>query len=51
MLSAMLDNLFTLVGGSGTALIMVGLFAFVGIAPATWVLCPTRSVSRLARSR
>lgn len=36
----LLDNLFDLVGAPGTTMILFGILAFVGVAPARAVLLP-----------
>jgi hypothetical protein len=42
-----LDNLFNLLGGTGTALVMFGILAFVGAPAFTAVACPTHPLRRV----
>lgn len=42
-----LDNLFGLLGGTGTAAIMFGILAFVGAPALTSVACPSNALRRL----
>lgn len=47
-----LDNLFTMLGGTGTAAVLFGIVAFVGFVPASSVMCPASQLSqRLSRGR
>jgi hypothetical protein len=47
----LLDNLFMMLGGSGTAAILFGIVAFVGMPAAATVMCPRSAYVRLQRSR
>jgi hypothetical protein len=41
-----LDNLFAMVGGTGTATMLLAIVAFVGFAPASVILCPSCPLTR-----
>lgn len=45
-----LDNLFMILGGTGTAAILFGIVAFVGMPVAATVMCPRSAYVRLQRS-
>jgi hypothetical protein len=47
----LLDNLYTMLGATGTASILFGIIAFVGMPAAATVMCPKSAYSRLQRSR
>ena len=47
----LLDNLFAMLGGTGTAAILFGIVAFVGMPAAATVMCPRSAYTRLQRSR
>jgi hypothetical protein len=47
----LLDNLFSMLGAGGTAAILFGIVAFVGMPAAATVMCPKSAYSRLQRSR
>ncbi len=42
-----LDNLFSMVGGVGTAGMLFGIVAFVGFAPVSALFCPHAAWKRL----
>lgn len=42
-----LDNLFSTLGGPGTAMIMFAILAFVGTPALTSVACPSSSLRRM----
>jgi len=46
----LLDNLFSILGGTGTAMMLFGIVAFLGVAPASSVMCPRQALSRMSRS-
>ena len=46
-----LDNLFTFLGGVGTAGVLLGIVAFLGFPAAATVMCPKSAYVRLQRSR
>ena len=46
----LLDNLFHALGGPGTALMMLGILAFVGVAPVGALLLPEEALRRALRS-
>jgi hypothetical protein len=47
-----LDNLFMIAGGTGTAMMLLAIVAFVGFLPASAVMCPASALSqRLSRGR
>lgn len=47
----LLDNLFAMVGTSGTAAILFGIVTFIGMPAAATVMCPKSAYTRLQRSR
>ena len=47
----LLDNLFLMLGGTGTAAILFGIVTFIGFPAAATVMCPKGAYSRLQRSR
>ena len=47
----LLDNLFAMVGSTGTPAILFGLAAFIGMPAAATVMCPKSAYTRLQRSR
>jgi hypothetical protein len=47
----LLDNLFAMLGGTGTAAILFGIVTFVGFPAAATVMCPKHAYNRLQRSR
>ena len=47
----LLDNLFSMMGTAGTAAILFGIVAFVGMPAAAMVMCPKSHYGRLQRSR
>lgn len=47
----LLDNLFTMLGGTCTAAILFGIVALVGMPAAAAVLAPRSAYTRLQRSR
>lgn len=47
----LLDNLFSLMGGSGTAAVLFGIVAFIGFPAAATVMCPKSAYMRLQRGR
>lgn len=47
----LLDNLFAILGGTGTAAILFGIVTFIGIPAAGTVMCPKSAYTRLQRSR
>jgi hypothetical protein len=47
----LLDNLYSMMGATGTASILFGILAFVGIPAAATVICPRGAYVRLQRSR
>ncbi len=48
----LLDNLFSILGETGTALMLLGIVAFVGYTPAALLLCPRGAYARrLSRGR
>ena len=42
----LLDNLFAMIGGSGTSLILLGILAFFGFPAMGAVLCPASTALR-----
>lgn len=47
-----LDNLFTMLGGTGTAAVLFGIVAMVGFVPMSSVICPMSQLSqRIAKGR
>lgn len=42
-----LDNLFSMVGGVGTAGMLMGIVAFVGFAPVSALVCPHSALKRM----
>lgn len=42
-----LDNLFGMLGGTGTAAIMFGILAFVGAPAFTSIACPTNPLRKM----
>jgi hypothetical protein len=46
-----LDNLFVMLGGTGTAAVLFGIVAFIGFPAAATVMCPKSAYVRLQRSR
>ncbi len=46
-----LDNLFSILGGTGTAAVLFGIVSFVGFPAAATVMCPKGAYTRLQRSR
>ena len=44
-----LDNLFTMLGGVGTAAFLFGIIAFIGAPVVGSVACPATSLRRLQR--
>jgi hypothetical protein len=46
-----LDNLFSILGGTGTAAVLFGIVSFVGFPAAATVMCPKSAYTRLQRSR
>lgn len=46
-----LDNLFAMLGGTGTAAILFAIVAFIGFPAAATVMCPKSAYTRLQRSR
>jgi hypothetical protein len=47
----LLDNLYSMMGVTGTASILFAILAFVGIPAAATVMCPKGPYARLQRSR
>jgi hypothetical protein len=47
----LLDNLYSMMGATGTASILFGILAFVGMPAAATVMCPRGAYVRLQRSR
>jgi hypothetical protein len=47
----LLDNLYSMMGVTGTASILFAILAFVGIPAAATVMCPKSGYARLQRSR
>ncbi|MBX3187398.1 MAG: hypothetical protein KF819_10305 [Labilithrix sp.] len=47
----LLDNLFAMLGGTGTAAILFGIVTVVGFPAAATVMCPKNAYHRLQRSR
>jgi|GEM_PF-2251536 len=47
----LLDNLFTMLGGTTTSALLLGIVAFVGFPAAATVMCPRGAYTRLQRSR
>ena len=46
-----LDNLFSILGVTGTALVLFAIVSLVGFPAAATVMCPKRAYTRLQRSR
>ena len=46
-----LDNLFSMLGATGTAAILFGIVTFIGLPAAATVMCPKSAYTRLQRSR
>ncbi len=42
----LLDNLFAMLGGTGTAALLLGIVAFVGYPAASFVLAPSCPIHR-----
>jgi hypothetical protein len=42
-----LDNLFGLLGGTGTAAVMFAILAFIGTPAMTSVACPTNALRKI----
>jgi hypothetical protein len=47
----LLDNLYSMMGATGTASILFGILAFVGVPAWATVMCPKSAYTRLQRSR
>ena len=47
----LLDNLFSILGGTGTAAILFGIVTFLGLPAAATVMCPRSAYTRLQRGR
>ncbi|MDB4946283.1 MAG: hypothetical protein JWP97_5817 [Labilithrix sp.] len=47
----LLDNLFDVLGPTGTASILFGIVTLVGVPAAATVMCPKSAYARLQRSR
>ena len=47
----LLDNLFAILGGAGTAAILFGIVTLIGFPAAAAVMCPKSAYTRLQRSR
>ncbi|MEA2752226.1 MAG: hypothetical protein QOI41_6369 [Myxococcales bacterium] len=47
----LLDNLYSMMGVTGTASILFAILAFVGIPAAATVMCPKHAYGRFQRSR
>ena len=47
----LLDNLYSMMGVTGTASILFGILAFVGVPAWATVMCPKSAYTRLQRSR
>lgn len=47
----LLDNLYSMMGATGTASLLFGILAFVGVPAVSTVMCPKSAYSRLQRSR
>jgi hypothetical protein len=47
----LLDNLYSMMGATGTASILFAIIAFVGFPAAATVMCPKSAYVRLQRSR
>ena len=47
----LLDNLFSILGGTSTAAILFGIVTFIGFPAAATVMCPKGAYTRLQRSR
>lgn len=47
----LLDNLFSMLGTSGTAAVLFGIIACVGAPAYATLMCPKSAYSRLQRSR
>lgn len=46
-----LDNLFSFLGGPGTAAALLGIVSFIGFPAAATVMCPKGAYTRLQRGR
>lgn len=46
-----LDNLFSMLGGTGTAAVLFGIVAFAGVPAFSSLFCPRSFYQRLQRSR
>lgn len=46
-----LDNLFSMLGGTGTAALLLGIVAFAGFPAFSALVCPRSLYQRLQRSR
>ncbi len=47
----LLDNLYSMMGVTGTASLLFGILAFVGVPAVATVMCPKGTYARLQRSR
>ncbi len=47
----LLDNLYSMMGATGTASVLFGIIAFLGMPAAASVMCPKSAYVRLQRSR
>jgi len=47
----LLDNLYSMMGATGTASLLFAILAFVGMPAVATVMCPKSAYSRLQRSR
>lgn len=47
----LLDNLYSMMGATGTASILFGILALVGVPAWATVMCPKSAYTRLQRSR
>ena len=47
----LLDNLYSMMGATGTASLLFAIIAFVGMPAAATVMCPKSAYVRLQRSR
>lgn len=46
-----LDNLFSMLGGTGTAAVLLGIVAFAGFPAFSLLVCPRGIYQRLQRGR
>lgn len=46
-----LDNLFSVLGATGTASVLFAIVSLVGVPAAATVMCPRSAYTRLQRSR